>query len=181
MRKIISFSVMMAAVVMGWQPAAMTQEYQGCFFVDRNGRVVSLPSLCPEAAPAPIPTTNNSTKTGVFQVPIKRRDGGIPVIDVTFNGKQKFEMLLDTGASITKITEAMANSLGVVADGKIRAQVASGDFVEFPTGRVSQINVGGAVASNVQVSIGSVPLLGQNFFGGYDVTIKKDVVELRSQ
>ncbi|HEY9810361.1 MAG TPA: retropepsin-like aspartic protease [Halomicronema sp.] len=181
MRKNFGVFVMMAAVTMGWQPVALTQEYQGCFFVDGNGKVVSLPSLCPQATPAQIPTTSNDTKSGVFQVPIKRRDGGIPVIDVMFNGKQKFEMLLDTGASITKITEAMAKTLGVVADGKIRAQVASGDFVDFPTGKVSQINVGGAVASNVQVSIGSVPLLGQNFFGAYDVTIKKDVVELRSQ
>ena len=33
-------------------------------------------------------------KSGVFQAKIKRRKANIPVIEVTFNGKQKFEMIL---------------------------------------------------------------------------------------
>jgi len=33
----------------------------------------------------------------VFQAPIKRRASGTPVINVTFNGTQQFEMIVDTG------------------------------------------------------------------------------------
>jgi clan AA aspartic protease (TIGR02281 family) len=124
--------------------------------------------------------------SGVFQAAIKNRHGGTPVIDVIFNGGEQFEMIVDTGASGTVITQEMASALGVVPIGKARANTASDRDVEFAVGKVRSIEVGGAVINNVPVAIApaanlDMGLLGQDFFSNYDVTIKRDVVEFRSR
>lgn len=155
-------------------PAAIAQDAEGCFMVNSSGEVVNLSSLCGDSA-------SISPKPRVFQTKIKRRQAGTPVIDVTFNGKQKFEMLLDTGATQTTITPAMANALKVVPVSTAIAHIASGQVVQFPIGRVDSIGVDGAVIGNSMVLIGAFPLLGQNFFGDYDITIKRDVVEFHPQ
>ncbi|MEG4494061.1 retropepsin-like aspartic protease [Microcoleus sp. D3_18_C4] len=116
----------------------------------------------------------------VFQAKIKRRAGGTPVIDVVFNGNQTFEMIVDTGASGTLISQRMATALGVRPVRTIRAGIADGSVVEFPIGVVRSIRVGGAAIQNVEVAIAKqmpIGLLGHDFFGNYDVKIKKDVVE----
>ncbi|MEG5066833.1 retropepsin-like aspartic protease [Microcoleus sp. B3-A4] len=116
----------------------------------------------------------------VFQAKIKRRAGGTPVIDVVFNGNKTFEMILDTGASGTLISQRMATALGVRPVRTVRAGIADGSVVEFPIGVVRSIRVGGAVIQNVEVAIAKqmpIGLLGHDFFGNYDVKIKKDVVE----
>lgn len=116
----------------------------------------------------------------VFQAKIKRRAGGTPVIDVVFNGNKTFEMIVDTGASGTLISQRMATALGVRPVRTIRAGIADGSVVEFPIGVVRSIRVGGAAIQNVEVAIAKqmpIGLLGHDFFGNYDVKIKKDVVE----
>ena len=116
----------------------------------------------------------------VFQAKIKRRAGGTPVIDVVFNGNKTFEMIVDTGASGTLITQPMATALGVRPVRTQRAGIADGSVVEFPIGMVRSIRVGGAAIQNVEVAIAkqmAIGLLGHDFFGNYDVKIKKDVVE----
>ena len=116
----------------------------------------------------------------VFQAKIKRRDAGTPVIDVVFNSNKTFEMIVDTGASGTLITQRMASLLGVRPVRTARAGIADGSVVEFPLGVVRSIRVGGAAIQNVEVAIAQrmqIGLLGHDFFGNYDVKIKKDVVE----
>ncbi|WP_052754537.1 retropepsin-like aspartic protease family protein [Calothrix sp. 336/3] len=112
---------------------------------------------------------------------IKRRDGGCPVVDVTFNDDQAEEMIVDTGCSRTTITQKMAKNLGVRTIGKSRAQIANGDTIEFDVAVVDSIEVGGVKAKEVIVGIApdklDIGLLGQNFYGKYDVNIKRDVVE----
>lgn len=130
------------------------------------------------------PDTVVAPDQSVFQAIIKRRVGGTPVIDVTFNGTRQFEMIVDTGASGTVITQQTAAALGVVPVGKAKANTASARGVEFPIGYVDSIEVGGAVVKHVPVAIAPSPeleigLLGHDFFGDYDVTIKRDVVEFR--
>jgi len=121
----------------------------------------------------------------VFVAPIKRRVGGTPIIEVIFNGNQQFEMILDTGASGTVITQKMADSLGVMPVGKAKANTASSKAVEFPIGYVDSMEVGGARVNQVAVAIAGsdleTGLLGHDFFGDYDLTIKRDVVEFRPQ
>jgi|SRR6476469_5322541 len=155
--------------------AANSQTPDLCFMQDSSGHVINLSQLCGGS------TDSNSLTTHpeVFQAQIKRRQGGTPIIDVTFNGQHTFEMIFDTGASQTTITPPMAAALKLVPVGVEKAKVASGEILEFPVGRVNSLAVGGAVISDSMVSVGPVPLLGQNFFGDYDVTIKQKVVEFR--
>ncbi len=128
---------------------------------------------------------SDSTKATVFKAPIKRRVGKTPVIDVTFNGEQTFEMIVDTGASGTVITQAMAQKLGVVAEGEITANTASEKDVKFAVAKVKSIAVGGAVKPDFQLAIGGsdldLGLLGQDFFSNYDVVIRQNVVEFHSR
>jgi aspartyl protease family protein len=126
------------------------------------------------------PAAKPSANQKVFQAKIKRRAGGTPVIDVVFNGNKTFEMIVDTGASGTLISQRMASVLGVRPVRTVRAGIADGSVVEFPIGVVRSIRVGGAVIQNVEVAIAKqmqIGLLGHDFFGNYDVKIKKDVVE----
>jgi predicted aspartyl protease len=125
-----------------------------------------------------------ANKGRVFQVPIKRRAGGTPVIDVLFNGSQSFEMIVDTGASGTVITPQMASSLGVSVVGQAKVNTASDRGVTVALAQVSSIAVGAAMVKDVTVAIGGdaleIGLLGHDFFVNYEVTIKRDVVEFRA-
>lgn len=131
------------------------------------------------------PTTAAIGAGKVFQAQIKRRAGGTPVIDVTFNGSQTFEMIVDTGASGTVITQAAADALGVQIIGKTKVNTASQTGVEVPLAYVDSIAVGGAVVKEVIVAIANdaldIGLLGHDFFNDYDVTVKQDVVEFRKR
>lgn len=142
----------------------------------------------PQVSPPPAPVTASKPNPGnsqVFKAPIKRRMRGTPVIDVTFNGTQTFEMVVDTGASGTVITQAMAQRLGIVSDGEVKANTASAKGVKFGAGRLESIAVNGAETRNVPVAIGGpdleIGLLGQDFFSKYDVSIKQDVIEFHSR
>lgn len=121
----------------------------------------------------------------VFTAPIKRRAGGTPIVEVTFNGQRKFEMIVDTGASGTVITQEIANALGIVPIGRAKANTASSRAVEFPVGYVESMALGGLRVNRVPVAIAGTELetglLGHDFFGNYDVTIKRNVVEFRPQ
>ncbi|MEA5595593.1 retropepsin-like aspartic protease [Rivularia sp. UHCC 0363] len=132
---------------------------------------------------AAVPIQEDSRQAMVFRAPIKRRIGGTPIIDVTFNGKRQFEMIVDTGASGTVITQQMASSLGVSTVGKAKANTASAQSVEFPIGYVDSIEAGGVKVKKVAVAIAGSELenglLGHDFFGNYDITIKSNVVEFR--
>lgn len=137
----------------------------------------------PIAPPAPVSSSGSSpTAETVFRVPILRRAGGTPIINVAFNG-QTFPMVLDTGASGTVITQQMAARLRVVPVGQARVNTASASNVTFPLGYVDSIQVGGAIAEDMLVAIAGPDLpfglLGQDFFRTFDVTIREQEVEFR--
>ncbi len=145
--------------------------------VDSNGSPVDLNGLCDN----PTPT---ATTPGVFRAPIKRRQAGIPIIEVSFNNQQTVEMMVDTGASATLLPPQIAKRLGIKKEGTIIANTPSQRGVKFAAGRVDSINAAGAVAKDVVVVISpalSTGLLGQNFFSRYDVVIKENVVEFRDR
>lgn len=145
----------------------------GCFMVTSSGQTISLGKLC-----AGVTQPN----TGLFRVPIKRRSGKTPVIDVTFNGNQVFEMIVDTGASGTLITEQMAKALNVKPSGIINASIADGSEVQFKTGIIQSIAVSGAVANNLEVAIApkaDIGLLGHDFFDNYDIKILANAIEFQ--
>ncbi|MGK7918436.1 MAG: TIGR02281 family clan AA aspartic protease [Trichodesmium sp.] len=166
---------------------AIAQEYPGCFIVDDNGNrrdlTISVCNLFPEELPEEVSTS--STAAGLYQIPIKSRRGGSPVIDVTFNGDQTYEMILDTGATSTLITEDMAKALNILPFDTGTFTLADGKNVELGIGIVSSISAGGLTINQLRIAISppskELGLLGQNFFGNYDMTIKEDVVELRQR
>lgn len=127
-------------------------------------------------APAPVEAGNRR----VYRAAIKYRRNRIPVIDVVFNGSRRFEMMVDTGASSTMITQEMAQELGIEVVGNIPIGTAGGKSI-VPVGFLRSISVGGATIKNVPVTIGPLELglLGHDFFGDCDITIKRDVVEFQ--
>jgi predicted aspartyl protease len=126
------------------------------------------------------PLTLSPTKTGIYEAQIISRSKGVPVIMVTFNGRYEYPMIVDTGAAGTLITQAMASTLGVAIEGQATAQTANGS-VTLDVGYITSIEVDGAKIQQVPVAIGlsdmDVGLLGHDFFGSFDVTVREKVVE----
>ena len=142
--------------------------------VNSRGQFVSLAEVCNSGSSSPTLTKNSVSRADTFRIPIKRREGGTPVVEVIFNGKQRFEMLFDTGATGTVITPAMAKALKVKIETAAMVGTAGG-LVPSPIGRVSSAQAGGLVVKDLAVMVNPhVPygLLGQNFYGQHDVTIK---------
>lgn len=180
----------LAAIILGQIEGAIAQERPGCFFETASGEFVDLNNgeIC-QVPILEVPTSAGvegtpANSTGVYEAKIVRRSGGIPVIQVLFNGNQSYEMLVDTGASNTVITPVMAELLGVLPTGRTKADTPSQKGVELDIGLVRSVSIDGAVASNIPVAIApalDIGLLGQDFFGRYDVTIKQDVIEFRER
>jgi clan AA aspartic protease (TIGR02281 family) len=114
-----------------------------------------------------------------FSIPIVKKLDGIPVIEVTFNGQQKFQMLLDTGASRTLLTRSMATQLQLQSSGKTQAKTASG-ISEFDIVQLQSVQFGQGLTTNIAVSVGkddlNYGLLGHDVYQGYDITLKEDVI-----
>ncbi|MEM1168142.1 MAG: retropepsin-like aspartic protease [Cyanobacteria bacterium P01_H01_bin.35] len=168
--------------------AAIAQEYPGCFMLDEAGNrkdlTISVCRLFPEDLPEEVSTS--TAAAGLYEIPIvKRTNGeeGSPIVNVTFNDGQSYEMVLDTGATSTLITQKMADSLKVIPSGQGTAKVADGRVVDIGIGLVSSISAGGLEYKQFTVAIAppgqQIGLLGQDFFGRYDMSIKEKVVELK--
>jgi predicted aspartyl protease len=157
----------------------------GCYMIDASGRTVSLGKLCGDGSSSSAGSTATAGrkapgKSDVVIVPIKYRAGRTPVIEVTFNGSKRFDMIVDTGASSTLITKTMANSLNIQATGSREATIADGSLINFPTGQMKSIEAGGLSLNNAEVSIAAkmeLGLLGHDFFGDYDIQIKEKTIE----
>ncbi|MBD1863707.1 TIGR02281 family clan AA aspartic protease [Trichocoleus sp. FACHB-46] len=172
--------------------AAIAQELDGCYMLNPAGRSIDLSKLCgttpgnthsPNGTLATFTRTNTLLEGQVFQAKILRREAGTPIIGVTFNGNQTFEMIVDTGASGTVVTQRMAAMLRLVPVAKLKFDTASAKGIELPLGKIHMMEVNGAKAQGLLVAIAGpqleTGLLGHDFFGKYDITIKRDVVEFR--
>ncbi|WP_254625987.1 TIGR02281 family clan AA aspartic protease [Nostoc sp. TCL240-02] len=171
-RRSYAYALIPTLIFLTFSHQAIADDPGACYMVTSSGKTVGLERLCGNIA-AP-------SDDKVFRVLIKRRFGGTPVIDVTFNDKKTFEMIVDTGASGTIITQSMANTLKLQTTGTMQAQIADGSEVEFPTSKVKSIAAGGVTANNLQVAIApkaSIGLLGHDFFGKYDIKILEREVE----
>jgi aspartyl protease family protein len=141
-----------------------------------------LQQLQQSSGPAPSPPT--AAKVGIVgQVPIKRRSSGVPIVDVTFNGRQSFEMLVDSGASFTVITRPMARALGITPAhfvDRVTVSTANGT-AQFPIVYLNSIEVGGLSSNRIRVAIAGpdmdMGLLGQDFLQKYDVILRSRQIE----
>lgn len=173
----------------------LAQDDNSCYMLDGNGNAINLGHLCQsqktnstvrrQNIPDYTPYQTQVVKQKAVQiVPIKSRRAGIPVIDVKFNDKYTFEMMLDTGASGILITPAMAEKLKVHQAGFVYVSTPSSNYVKMPVGHVYSVGVGELKQTNHAVITSDsmdMGLLGQSFFGKYDITIKSDVVEFRTR
>lgn len=188
MKRTVLFSLL-ALGLWSAPESVSAQEYEGCFLIDPSGNLIDLGNLCPnntntgtgEAAPTDIPLRTSAGSANVIQVPIVRRVAGIPVVSVNFNGQRSYDMLVDTGASGTVITQAMARELNIGRTGTARVDTASQRGVPMDVGFVSSMEMSGIVLQDAPVTIGSdaldIGLLGQDFFGSYDLTIRENTIE----
>ncbi len=150
-----------------------------CFMVTSSGRQLNLGSLCGEENIA----SPQLSKDGVIRIKIKKRYASTPVVDVSFNGKT-FEMIFDTGASSTLITQSMANVLSIQPTGYREVIIADGSTLKLPVTAIKQVSAGGLVTRNMVVTVANkadVGLLGHDFFGNYDIKIKRNEIELHPQ
>jgi predicted aspartyl protease len=135
------------------------------------------------ATPSPKKPCSGDTNPAFFSVPIKGKLGGIPIVEVTFDDNHKFEMLFDTGASKTLITSSMAESLKLIPEKLGAAQLADGSISIFPIAQVKSQEINGRFRMEVPVGIAPpemrIGLLGQDFYQGYDIAIKENVIEFR--
>ncbi|WP_404785049.1 TIGR02281 family clan AA aspartic protease [Altericista sp. CCNU0014] len=120
-------------------------------------------------------------------VPIKRRSNGVPVIDVMFNQRKTFEMMVDSGASITTITRPMAAALGI-GTAQITQyatfKTANGS-TKMPIAFLKAVTVGGLTATQIPVAIAGpdmeMGLLGQDFLQRYDVSLRGSRIEFHDR
>ncbi|MFQ4140259.1 TIGR02281 family clan AA aspartic protease [Nodosilinea sp. PGN35] len=133
-------------------------------------------------APAPVAAAPAIPAGLAAQIPIQRRQGGTPVVDVTLQasgGTQTFPMLFDTGATGTLITAEMAQAVGVTVVGETQARIADGSVVTLPIGLVNAVELGGLRREQVTVAIGgSYGLLGQDIYGQYGIAIGSHMIHL---
>ncbi|MGB0563995.1 MAG: retropepsin-like aspartic protease family protein [Spirulinaceae cyanobacterium] len=143
-----------------------------------------------ECATQELPTPGDAAIGEVYTIPIVGRSGGIPIVEVMFNG-QPFLMLFDTGASTTFILAEMAAAIQPRQVGEGFAVVADGRVIPTIIAEVDTLQVGDLMLNNAIVTYDVNPsgegaldgmgLLGQNVYGEYDVLIGQDAIELRQR
>jgi predicted aspartyl protease len=126
----------------------------------------------------------SSSSLDTFTIPIQKKLGGVPLIEVTFNDNYQVPMLLDTGASKTLLTAAVATQLQLQPNGTAQAKTANGT-ANFQVASIDKIRFGTGEIKNIQVAIGQndLPygLLGHDVYDGYDITIKESSIEFRKR
>ncbi len=169
--------------------SAIAQDSSDCFMIDSRGRRIDLSKLCggndsnpikPTAQP-PQSSEVRSDPNGKIKIRIKRFRNKIPTVDVVFNGDRTYEMIFDTGASRTLITSEMAKSLSVVSYNHADFNIADGSNVRFPIGEVKSIEIGSFKIQVMPVVIAEradIGLLGNDFFGNFDIKIGRSEIEL---
>ncbi len=165
---------------------AVSQPTQGCYLQDDHGQLIDLSGLCGVTPTVKPPTSNpkppEQKKTGDFEVKIKRRENGIPVIDVVLNKKKTYEMLVDTGASGTVLTFEMVQELALKRANLVLVATPSSNATLLGTTILDSLEVGEGRLQNIEVAVSPtlpIGLLGQDFLAQYDLTIKQNVIEFK--
>jgi clan AA aspartic protease (TIGR02281 family) len=119
-----------------------------------------------------------------FSMPIIKKLNNIPVIEVTINGRDRVQMLFDTGASKTLITKGTATRLQLASQGQTKAMTASGD-AKFDTVKLDSVEFGQGKVSDLMVAVGSSDqnygLLGHDVYKGYEITLTEETIEFKKR
>lgn len=131
---------------------------------------------------------DHQTKTSMFSVPLERI-GSLLVVTIQINGARPAKVILDTGASHTILSYAVARDLGLWAlhpATSITMQTVGGP-VQADVLPITSIGIGGAEVRNSLAAIYDLPdapagiegLLGQSVLSQFEVTLNAEKGELR--
>ncbi len=177
---IIGSQISMAILTVA--PDKISAQPNNCYMEDTQGSLIDLSNLCGGSISTPTSPSPRQSNSRSFYVKIKRREQGIPVVDVLFEGTNTYEMLVDTGASGTVLTVKMAEELGLQPEGYVLVQTPSSKAVALGSTTLKSIKVGNGEIRNVQVVVSPslhIGLLGQDFFANYNITIKENQIEFQ--
>lgn len=129
---------------------------------------------------------------GKASIPIEKL-GQVVVIQATLNNKQSGKFIVDTGASYTMISSALARDLSIVTGGQNQPtmpfQTANG-LIQAPLTNLESIAVGGIEIKNLTAAVhDAVPdtqiagLLGLNFLSNFkiDIDTQKGLLHLEKK
>jgi len=130
-----------------------------------------------EVETASDPAPQNPFEPVGFEIPIKIK-GEVPMVEVVLNGQEKYEFIVDTGASFTNISREIARDLGITIDENtpFLPVLTASDLVFKPLVTVRSVGVGEAEVENVDVLIANLPgdtggLLGNSFLYKFRVVL----------
>ncbi len=125
--------IFLSAVGMLLTARAIAQEHPDCFMRDKSGNLLNLTQSVCRLFPEDETLSSAPGGAGAYIIPIKGRSANLPIVDVTFNGDKTYEMILDTGASGTLITQEMADALKLEITERPKTLVADGREVDGST------------------------------------------------
>jgi aspartyl protease family protein len=115
-------------------------------------------------------------------IPFEKR-GQVVVVDVVFNNTKRAKLVVDTGATYTMISTAMARELSIdtqQSDRSMPFQTANG-VIQAPLTNLESVSVGGMEIKNLTAAIHDVApnsqvagLLGLNFLSNFRMDIDTD-------
>jgi len=151
----------------------------------RAGRVVAPdPPRAAEPERKAIPTNKAS-------VPMERH-GAVAMVQATLNNRRSAKFVVDTGASYTLISNAVATDLGINLGANPKTmpfQTANG-MINAPIANMESISIGGLEIRNIPIAIhDAVPdpqvagLLGLNFLSNFkmDIDTQKGMLHLEKK
>lgn len=151
----------------------------------KAGRVVA-----PET-PRPVEPERKPAPTNKASVPMEKH-GAVALVQATLNNRRAAKFVVDTGASYTLISNAVASDLGIILGANPRTlpfQTANG-LINAPVTNMESISVGGLEVRNITIAIhDAVPdpnvagLLGLNFLSNFkmDIDTQKGFLHLEKK
>lgn len=118
------------------------------------------------------------------EVVLKRGPDGHYRAPGRING-QPVAFLVDTGATVVALPEALADRLGLQRGAAMRVHTANGEAMAYAT-RLDEIDLGGAVARDVAAHIvpgmtGDEILLGMSYLGRFEIAMNGDGLRIRGR
>ena len=151
----------------------------------RAGRIVAPESPKPAAPEKKLAPANKAS------VPMEKH-GAVAMVQATLNNRRAAKFVVDTGASYTLISNAVASDLGINLGANPKTlpfQTANG-LINVPIANIESISIGGLEIRNIAIAIhDAVPdpqvagLLGLNFLSNFkmDIDTQKGLLHLEKK
>jgi clan AA aspartic protease (TIGR02281 family) len=150
----------------------------------KAGRIQSNEPPRSQPSPIPVPPAKAS-------IPFEKQ-GQVVIVEATLNKKASAKFVVDTGASYTMISSAVAKALDIDTEQERRTapfQTANG-IIQAPLVSLDSINVGGMEIRNLTAAVHDIladsrvaGLLGLNFLSNFrmDIDTQKGVLHLEKK